>query len=60
MKGWGDHDGGVPLGVEERSFRLIWKDDAGSYLREIKGCGSSATVKQEKRHNRELKNRLLK
>ena len=50
----GDQDGGVQLRVEERSFRPVWKDDAGSYLRGIKGCGSSATEKRERRRNREL------
>ena len=44
-EGLGDADGGVQLGVEERSFRPIWKDEVGSYLRGIKGCGSSATEK---------------
>ena len=52
-EGLGDHDG-VQLGVEEHSFRPIWKDDAGSYLQGMKGCGSSATEKREKRRNREL------
>ena len=50
----GDPDGGVQLGVEERSFRPIWKDEVGSYFRGIKGCGSSATEKREKRRNLEL------
>ena len=53
-EGLGDQDGGLQLGVEERSFRPVWKDDAGSYLRGIKGCGSSATEKRERRRNREL------
>ena len=50
----GNHDRGVELGGEERSFRPIWKDEAGSYLRGIKVCGSSATEKREKRRNRKL------
>ena len=50
-EGLGDH---VQLGVKESSFRPIWKDDAGSYLRGIKGCGSSATENREKRRKREL------
>ena len=49
----GDQDGGLQLGVEERSFRPVWKDDAGSYLRGMKGYGSSATEKRERRRNRE-------
>lgn len=28
-KGLGDEDGGVQLGDEERSFKPVWKDDAG-------------------------------
>ena len=50
----GDQDGGVKLGDKERSFRPVWKDDAGSYLRGMKGCGLSATEKRERRRNREL------
>ena len=42
----GDHDG-VQLGVEEHSFMPIWKDDAGSHLQGMKGCGSSATETRE-------------
>ena len=53
-EGLGDHDGGARLAVEERSFRPIWKDDAGRYLRGIKGYGSSATEKRQKRRKREL------
>ena len=53
-EGLGDQDGGVQVGDKERSFRPVWKDDAGSYLRGIKGCGSSATEKRERRRNREL------
>ena len=49
-----DDDGGVQLRVEERIFRPVWKDKAGNYLRGIKGCGSSATEKREKRRIREL------
>ena len=47
-------NGGAQLEVEERNFKPVWKDDAGSYLREIQGCGSSATTKREKRRKREL------
>ena len=52
--GDGDQDGGVQLGVEECSFRPVRKDDAGSYLRGMKGCDSSATENRERRCNREL------
>ena len=50
----GDQDGRVQLGDKERRFRAVWKDDAGSYLQEMKGYGSSATKKQERQRNREL------
>ena len=46
--GLGDQDGGVQLGDKERSFRPVWKDDAGSYLRGMKRYGSSATEKRER------------
>lgn len=49
-----DDDGGVQLRAEERIFRPVWKDKSGDYLRGIKGCGSSATEKREKRRIREL------
>ena len=52
--GLGDQDGEVQLRDKERSFRPVWKDDAGSYLQGMKGCGSSATEKQERQRNREL------
>lgn len=45
-KGLGDNDGGVLLEVEDRSFRPTWNDNAGGYLRGIRGCGSSATKKR--------------
>ena len=53
-EGLGDEDGGVHLGVEERSFKPVWKDDAGSYLRGISGCRSSASEKRKRRRNRDL------
>lgn len=58
---WGDNtleglrdNGGVQLEVNENSFRPVWKDDAGSFLRGIQGYGSSATTKREKRRKREI------
>ena len=36
----GAEDGGVELGDKDRSFKPVWKDDAGNYLRGISGCGS--------------------
>ena len=50
-EGLGDQDGGVQLGDKERSFRLVWKDDAGSYLRGMKGCDLSAAEKRERQRN---------
>ena len=47
-EGLGDNDGGVLLGVEERSFKPIWNEDTGGYLQGIRRCGSSATKKREK------------
>ena len=40
--------------VKDQSFRPVWKDDAGEYLRGIRGCGSSATEKRERRRKREM------
>ncbi len=53
--GLGDEDGEVQLGDKESSFRPVWKNYAGSYLRKMKECGSSATEKRERRCNGELK-----
>ena len=53
-EGLGDEDGGVHIGVEERSFKPVWKDDADSYLRGISGCESSASEKRKRRRNRDL------
>ena len=44
----------VQLEVKENSFRPVWKDDAGSYLRGVQGCRSSATAKREKRRKQEM------
>lgn len=46
-EGLGDNEG-AQLEVKERSFKPVWKDNSGSYLRGIQGCGSSATTKREK------------
>ena len=43
QEGLGDDDGGVQLEVKDQSFRPVWKDNAGEYLRRIRGCGLSAT-----------------
>ena len=51
--------GGVQLEVKDQSFRPIWKDDAGEYLRGIRERGSSAIEKRERQRKREMENRLL-
>lgn len=53
--GLGDDGGGVLLGVEERTFKPTWRGNAGGYLRGVRGCGSSATKKRERRRIKELK-----
>lgn len=53
LEGLGDN-GGVQSEVKENSFRPVCKIDAGSYLRGIQRCGSSATTKREKRRKREM------
>ena len=50
----GDNDGRVPLEVEDPIFRPVWKDNAGRYLRGVRGCGSSTTEKRERQRKREL------
>lgn len=54
--GLGDDDGGVQLRAEERTFKPTWREDAGDYLRGVRGCGSSATKKRERRREKELEN----
>ncbi len=46
---------GLKLGDKECSFKPVCNDDAGSYLQGMKGCGLSATEKQKRRCNQELK-----
>ncbi len=50
----GDQDRGVQLGDKERSFRPVSNNDAGSYLQEMKGCGSSTKEERERQRNWEL------
>ena len=50
--GLGDNEGGVQLEIEERTFEPKWKSDAGGYLRGVRGCGSSATEKREKKRKK--------
>ena len=49
-----DDDGGVQLDKEKHTFQPTWSTDAGGYLRGVRGCGSSATEKRERRKKREL------
>ena len=53
-EGLGDDEGGAQLEIEERTFEPTWRSDAGGYLRGVRGCGSSATEKREKRRKKEL------
>ena len=53
-EGLGDEDGGVELGDKDRSFKPVWKDNAGNYLRGISGCGSLSSEKRKRRRNRDL------
>ena len=54
QEGLGEDDGGVRLEPEEQNFRPTWEKDAGGYLRGVRGCGSSATDKRERRRKRDL------
>ena len=54
QEGLGDNDGGVQLEDEDPIFRPVWKDNAGGYLRGVRGCGSSTTEKRERQRKREL------
>ena len=59
QEGLGGDDGGVQLEVKKNVIAPVWKDNAGGYLRGIKGCGirgcgSSATEKRERRRKKEL------
>ena len=42
------------MGGEEHALKPTWRQDAGGYLRGVRGCGSSATRKRERRRKREL------
>ena len=48
----GDNDEGVQLEVKDNIIQPVWNDDAGEYLRGIRGCGSSAIEKRERRYKR--------
>lgn len=52
--GLGVDDGGVQLRAEEPTFKPTWRGDTGGYLRGVRGCGSSAIKKRERRREKEL------
>ena len=54
QEGLGDNNGGVQLEDEDPIFRPVWKDNAGGYLRGVRGFGSSTTEKRERQRKREL------
>lgn len=54
QEGLGDNDGGVQLEDKDPIFRPVWKDNAGGYLRVVRGCGSSTIRKRENQRKREL------
>ena len=54
QEGLGDNDEEVQLKVEDHSIQPVCKDNAGEYLRGIRGCGSSATEKRERRRKRDM------
>ena len=54
QEGLGDNDEEVQLKVKDHSIQPVCKDDAGEYLRGIRGCGSSATEKRERRRKRDM------
>ena len=58
FKGLKDN-GGVQSKVKENSFKPVWKNDAGSYLWGIQGCGLSAATKCKKRHKQEMEKSVL-
>lgn len=53
-EGLGDDKEGAQLEIEERTFEPKWTSDAGSYLQGVRGCGSSAVDKREKRRKKYL------
>lgn len=53
-EGLGDDDGGLQFEGTERTFKPNLREDAGGYLRGVRGCASSATEKRERQRKREL------
>lgn len=49
-----DKNDGRQLVPGKQNVKLAWKKGAGDYLRGVRGCGSSATDKRRKRHERDL------
>lgn len=50
----GDNDGEVQQEIEDHTFRPVWKDVAGGYLRGVRGYSSSTTKKRERKRQRDL------
>ena len=53
-EGLGDDEGGVLLETRKHIFEPVWRDDAGGYLRGVRGYGSLATREREIRRKKEL------
>ena len=53
-EGLGDDEGGGLLEEYKRILKPVWKKAAGSYLRGVRGCGSSAKENREIRRKKEL------
>lgn len=51
----GNDEKRVPLGIEKYIFEPIWRSNIGNYLQEVRGYGSLAIKKQEKRYKKGLK-----
>lgn len=52
-KGLGNDNRGVQLESGKQTFKPIWKKDAGRYLWDVQGCGSSAINKCEMQRKKE-------
>ena len=48
----GDNDGEVQQEIEDHTFRPVWKDVAGGYLRGVRGYSSSTTKKRERKRQK--------
>ena len=50
-----DNNMGVQLEVEDNTFKLVWKDNAGGYLRGVRTCGTLTTSQGERKRKKEMK-----